>query len=152
MASVFFKPILLINIQSSPCEIDQMWMPQIRIDDESALIQVLAWYRQVTSHYLTRCWPNTVSWYGVTRALWIDAWLNSTMSCFDGLTFFILVLLISADGYGMAISRLNPHENLSWKFSQIYKHDIKRWLIGEMNDILPTVLHTSSSNFIPKPL
>ena len=36
-------------------------------DEESTLVQVMAWCRQATSHYLSPCWPRSLSPYGVTR-------------------------------------------------------------------------------------
>ena len=33
----------------------------------STLVQVMAWCRQATSHYLSQCWPRSLSPYGVTR-------------------------------------------------------------------------------------
>ena len=37
----------------------------------STLVQVMAWCRQATSHYLSQCWPRYVSPYGVTRPQWV---------------------------------------------------------------------------------
>ena len=42
-------------------------MPQDLTDDKSTLVQVMAWCRQATSHYLNQCWPRSLSPYGVTR-------------------------------------------------------------------------------------
>ena len=36
-------------------------------DDKSTLVQVMAWCRQATSHYLNQCWPSSLSLYGVAR-------------------------------------------------------------------------------------
>ena len=35
--------------------------------DQSTLVQVMAWCCQATSHYLSQCWPRSLSPYGVTR-------------------------------------------------------------------------------------
>ena len=40
-------------------------------DDKSTLVQVMAWYRQATSHYLNQWWPRSLSPYGVTRPQWV---------------------------------------------------------------------------------
>ena len=37
----------------------------------SIWVQVMAWCRQATSHYLSLCWPSSMSPYGVTRPHWI---------------------------------------------------------------------------------
>ena len=33
-------------------------MPQDLTDDKATLVKVIAWCRQVTSHYLSQCWPS----------------------------------------------------------------------------------------------
>ena len=49
-------------------------------DNKSILVQVLAWYRQAPSHYLSQCWPRSVSPYGVNRpqliVFWPDCWIS----------------------------------------------------------------------------
>ena len=42
-------------------------MSKITCDERSTLVQVMAWYRWATSHYLSQCWPRSVSPYGVTK-------------------------------------------------------------------------------------
>ena len=39
-------------------------------DDKSTLAQVMAWCHQATSHYLSQCWPRSMSPY-VTRPQWV---------------------------------------------------------------------------------
>ena len=41
-------------------------------DDKSTLVQVMAWCRQATSHYLSQCWPRPLSPYGITRPWWVN--------------------------------------------------------------------------------
>ena len=52
-------------------EIALRWMPQDLTDDKSTLVQVMAWCRQATNHYLSQCWPRSLSPYGVTRPQWV---------------------------------------------------------------------------------
>ena len=47
-------------------------MPLDLSDDKSTLVQVMAWCRQATSHYLSQCWPSSLSPYGVTRPQWVN--------------------------------------------------------------------------------
>ena len=54
------------------CENALIWMSLDFTDDQSTLVQVMAWCRQATSHYLSQCWPRSLSPYGVTRPQWID--------------------------------------------------------------------------------
>ena len=49
--NVFFKLILRIDILGNSCETGLQWVPQNPIDDEATLVQVMALYRQATSHY-----------------------------------------------------------------------------------------------------
>ena len=47
------------------------WMPQGHIDDKSILLQVMAWCRQATSHFLSQCWRGSKSPLDVTRPQWV---------------------------------------------------------------------------------
>ena len=58
-------------------------MPLDLSDDNSALVQLMAWCRQATSHYLSQCWPTILSPYGVTRPQWV----NSSPSKLNGRHF-----------------------------------------------------------------
>ena len=48
------------------------WMPQEPTDDKSTLVQVMAWCRQATSHYLNQCLPRSLLPYGITRPHWVN--------------------------------------------------------------------------------
>ena len=48
-------------------------MPQDLTNDKSTLVQLMAWCRQATSHYLNRCWPRYLTPYGVTRPQGVKA-------------------------------------------------------------------------------
>ena len=48
-------------------ELALRWMSLDLTDDKSTLVKVMAWCRQATSHYLSQCWPRSLSPYGVTR-------------------------------------------------------------------------------------
>ena len=68
---VIFKQILAIDGWGISCEITLIWMSVDFTDDHSTLAQVMAWCRQATSHYLSQCWPRSLSPYGVTRPQWM---------------------------------------------------------------------------------
>ena len=36
----------------------------------STLVQLMAWCRQASRHYLSQCWPRPISPYGVTKPQW----------------------------------------------------------------------------------
>ena len=53
-------------------------MPLDLTDHKSTLVQVMAWCRQATSHYLNQCWHRSLPPYGVTRPHWVNGvWLMS---------------------------------------------------------------------------
>ena len=41
----------------------------------ATLVQVMVWCHQVTNHYLSQCWPRSLSPYGVTRPQWVKGTL-----------------------------------------------------------------------------
>ena len=69
---VIFKQILMIDGWGISCEIVLIWMSPDFTDDQSTLVQVMAWCRQAPSHYLNQCWPRSLSPYGVTRPQWVN--------------------------------------------------------------------------------
>ena len=69
-----FKSVIWTHIMDevyTSCEIALRWMPQNTFDDKSTLVQVMALCHQVTSHYLSQCWPWSMSAYGITRLQWV---------------------------------------------------------------------------------
>ena len=66
---VIFKQILVIDGYGISCEIALIWMSLDFTDEQSTLLQVMAWCHQATSHYLSHCW--SLSIYGVTRPQWV---------------------------------------------------------------------------------
>ena len=70
---VIFKKILVIDVWDISCEIALIWMTLDLTDDQSTLVQVMAWCRQAISHYLSQCWPRSLSPYGVIRPQWVKS-------------------------------------------------------------------------------
>ena len=58
---------------SQSCVIAFIWMSLDLTDDESTLVQVMAWYHQATRHYLRQYWPRSMSPFGVTRPQWVNS-------------------------------------------------------------------------------
>ena len=48
-------------------------------DDKSTLVQVMAWCRKATSHYLSQCWHGSMSPFRVTKPQWADSNCESDM-------------------------------------------------------------------------
>ena len=69
--NVIFNLVLLIGIFRSPRDNALRWMPHGLTNDQSTLVQVMAWCRQATSHYLNQCWPRPLPPYGITRPQWV---------------------------------------------------------------------------------
>ena len=69
---VIIKLILRINILSISCVIALRRMPQDPFSDKSTSVQVMAWCRQATSHYLNQCWLRSMIPHGVTRPQWVN--------------------------------------------------------------------------------
>ena len=69
---VIFKQISVINAWGISCEIIPRRMSLDLTDDKATLVQVMAWCRQATSHYLSQCWPRPMSPHGITRPQWVE--------------------------------------------------------------------------------
>ena len=77
---VLFKQILVIDGWGISCEIALIWMSLDFTDDQSILVQVMAWCHQATSHYLSQCWSRSLLPYGVTRPEWVNSlWLSDAI-------------------------------------------------------------------------
>ena len=68
---VIFKLTLVNGGWGTSYEIALRWMPKDLTDDKSTLVQVMAWCRQATSHYLSQCWPRSMLPNGVTKPQWV---------------------------------------------------------------------------------
>ena len=66
------KHMLCTKFTSISCKLSCCWMPQNIFDDQSTLVQVMAWRRQATSHNLSQCCPRSISPYYVTRPQSVD--------------------------------------------------------------------------------
>ena len=75
-----FRLILVKDGWGIPYEIALRWMPLDLTDDESTLVQVMAWCRQAANHYLSQCWPRSMSPNIVTRPQWVNKTLVKTTS------------------------------------------------------------------------
>ena len=69
--TAIFNLVLLTGILTLSKDNALRWMPRDLTDDKSTSVQVMAWCRQATSHYLSQCWPTSMSPYGVTRPQWV---------------------------------------------------------------------------------
>ena len=70
---VIFKRILVSDGWGISCKIALIWMSLDFTGDQSTLVQVMAWCCQATSHYLSQCWPRSLSPYSVTIPQWVNS-------------------------------------------------------------------------------
>ena len=56
-------------------------MPQDLTDDKSTLVQVMAWCRLATSHYLSQCWLSSLLPFEVTRPQWVNSLAHGKCGC-----------------------------------------------------------------------
>ena len=59
--NAIFQQSLSIKLMTTLCEIALRWMAQNTFDDNSTLVQVMAWCCHAPSHYLNHCWPRSMS-------------------------------------------------------------------------------------------
>ena len=78
-----FQADLVVSGWGISYEIALIWMSLDHIYGKSTLVQVMAWCRQATSHYLRQCWPRSQSPYGVIRPQWVkEIWYVSNLYYF----------------------------------------------------------------------
>ena len=53
-------------------EIALIWLSPDCIDNKLTLVQVMAWCHQASSHYLSQCWPKSMSPYDITKPQWVN--------------------------------------------------------------------------------
>ena len=54
------------------CETAIRWMSLDPTGDKLTLVQVITWCLQGTSHYLSQCWPRSMSPCGIPRPQWVN--------------------------------------------------------------------------------
>ena len=69
---LIFQIISVIDDWVISCELALRWMLLDLTDDKSTMVQVMAWCRQATSHYLSQCWPRSLLPYSITRPQWVN--------------------------------------------------------------------------------
>ena len=72
--SLAFRSLCPITTWALADEIAPRWMPQNLTNEKSTQVQVMAWCRQTTRQYLSRCWPKSMKPYGVSRPQNMSSW------------------------------------------------------------------------------
>ena len=103
MILAIFKWISVIDGWGISCEIALIWMSLDCTDDQSTLVHVMAWCHQATSHYLSQCWPRSLSPYGVTRPQWVE------VRCVPTTPLWTINLALCQDTYDQVYLPLSEH-------------------------------------------
>ena len=107
-------------------------------DDKSTLVQALACCHHATSHYLSQCWPRSMSSYGVTRPQWVNV-VSYNIPANVIKTAASYQWLRAADGICCeAISR-DDTDNAMGRYQSYTKPSI--WWSQCWSDILPLLPH-----------
>ena len=72
-SKAIFNLNLVIDGSCISSEIALRWLSLNLTDGKSISVQVMAWCRQATSHYLSQYWPRPMSPYGITRPQWLNS-------------------------------------------------------------------------------
>ena len=70
---MIFKLILARDSSGISSEIIHRWLSLDLTDEKSTLVQVMTWCRQAPSHYLSQCWPRSLSPYGIIELQWVNS-------------------------------------------------------------------------------
>ena len=114
--------------------------------DKSTLVQVMAWCHQATSHYLSQCWPRSMSPYEATRPqrvnacnpvdllhnLWEHNWdINSLVPGRFWWNFRLVIFkfILVIDGWGISSILVKlPSWECQWTLLMISQHWFGQWL------------------------
>ena len=106
-------------------------MPLDLTDDKSALVQVMAWCHQAASHYLSQCWPRSMSPNGATRPQWVKMtvvvglWFSVVLFCKTTMNHFqystqIFIMLKSS----------NMPPGICWRVTDLIV--VHAWSLGKL--------------------
>ena len=72
---VIAKCIVMTSFRKISSIIAFKWTVQDPTDHESTLAQVITWCCQATTHYLSQCWPRSMSPHDISRPQWVNSLL-----------------------------------------------------------------------------
>ena len=124
------------------------WMTGNLTDGKSALIQVMAWCPQATRHYLSQCWPRSMSPNGITRPQWVNE-LAPSCARSSAATVIINAVCPVSTGVGHQVNWINfnsINENISMAK---YKSSINQWfsILANLYHVYFIVPSTFSGTF-----
>ena len=104
-------------------------MPLDFTDDKSTMVQVMAWCRQATSHYLSQCWPRLMLPYGVIRPQWVNNMAAGGMAMSGIMSSTVLIIYLHSKSWIYFLrftvffqwSHAVILQEIAWNVSSIYK-------------------------------
>ena len=118
----------MVNGWSISCETALIWVSLGHTYDKSTLVQVMALCHQGTNHYLSQCWPISLSSYGVTRPQWVNSFFgNNAYSTLQELCIKLCFycsyasLMIKSNTYEFD-TEIHKHHSDS-----VGKHQVQKW-------------------------
>ena len=123
---VIFMLILVIDGWCLCCEITHRWIALDLTDDKTTLVQVMAWCHQETSHYLSRCWPSFMSWYGVIRPQWVRLYVLQWS--------LTVILMLLCQTQPIQYCNLHHQQLEAITFSDIFRTGTAEYLYQEWNN------------------
>ena len=118
-------------------EIAHRCLSQHFTDYKSTLVQVMAWCRQATSHYLSQCCPRSLSPYDVTRPQWVkQKWMN-----LEGIPVnrVIYVICIICTEFGVSLVQNKQQISITTNNVQSHKKYLTR--LRKVNSLKPDDAH-----------
>ena len=105
-------------------------MPLDLTDDKSTLVQIMAWYRQATSHYLSQCWPRSMPPNGVTRPQWVKPWPHILIMRLINSDVFASTRKEAGNFFDLPFSDLSRYYPVLWTLHVWWSHRFKSNILG----------------------
>ena len=152
---IIFKLIFGIDGWDISCIFALRWLSLDLTNDMLTLVQVMAWCRQATSHYLSRYWPSSVSPHSISRPQWING--NFLLALMTNSTIKSLALLIWTY-FTNFNSKRHPSSHLWAHISPIpASHDVSVWtkltvvITGLWCILMPIISYKTSCTICDNP-
>ena len=124
---VNFKLVLMIDGSGIFAETDFRLILFDLTNEKSTLVQVMAWCRQATSHYLTQCLPRSMSPNGVTRPQWVK--LTCQLKQMSWTKYFEWIEFKTNFGWICCIVAIHSTYLLYKQFLQVVNEVLVLWVL-----------------------
>ena len=86
-----------------------MWMSLNLTNEKSALVQVMAWCHQSTSHYLSQCWPRSLLVHIILFTVNNACFLHKA-GLLQGIYLCIVLVPMTLDSFTVSLHRSNSRK------------------------------------------